>query len=77
MSIQVAIVDYGLGNLFSINNACELAGLKAVITSDIETVRKADAVILPGVGAFGDAIESLRSTNWILYKQENHFWEYV
>ena len=62
MSLQVAIIDYGLGNLFSINNACELVGLEAVITSDIETVRKADAVILPGVGAFGDAMESLRES---------------
>lgn len=63
MRIKVAIVDYGLGNLFSVNSACELVGLDAVITSDVETVRKSDAVILPGVGAFGTAMDTLRETN--------------
>ena len=55
----VAIVDYGLGNLFSVGQACEHAGLQPVIVSDAPTILKADAVILPGVGAFGDAMESL------------------
>lgn len=63
MSIRVAIIDYGLGNLFSINNACELVGLKTVITSEISEIKKADALILPGVGAFGDAISTLREKN--------------
>jgi glutamine amidotransferase len=57
---NVAIVDYGLGNLFSIKQACEHAGLNAVITAEIRQILDADAVILPGVGAFGDAMESLR-----------------
>lgn len=63
MSLQVAIIDYGLGNLFSINNACERVGLETVITSDIEVITNADALILPGVGAFGDAMQSLLANN--------------
>lgn len=56
---QVAIVDYGLGNLFSINQACLHVGLETVITSDRTEIESADALILPGVGAFGNAIEYL------------------
>ncbi|MBI3986006.1 MAG: imidazole glycerol phosphate synthase subunit HisH [Lentisphaerae bacterium] len=55
----VAIVDYGLGNLFSVGQACEHAGLQPTLASDAPALLKADAVILPGVGAFGDAMESL------------------
>ena len=58
--IQVAIVDYGLGNLFSINQACEYFGLTPVITSEPEVIADSDALILPGVGAFGDAMNYLR-----------------
>jgi len=57
---HVAIVDYGLGNLFSVQRACEHAGLSASITPDPERVRRADGVVLPGVGAFGDAMDTLR-----------------
>lgn len=57
---KVAIVDYGMGNLFSVQRACGLAGLDAEITPDRRKVLVADAVILPGVGAFGDAIATLR-----------------
>src|SRR5438105_140231 len=58
---RVAIVDYGMGNLFSAWQACEKAGLEAVITSSAQEVMAADGVILPGVGAFGGAMETLRS----------------
>lgn len=58
---HVAIVDYGLGNLFSVKQACQKTGILAVVTSDPEQVVGADAVILPGVGAFGDAMETLRA----------------
>jgi len=57
--IRVAIVDYGLGNLFSVKQACEFAGMDAVITSDHEVLMSADVVILPGVGAFADAMSAL------------------
>ncbi len=59
MKSKIAIVDYGLGNLFSIKNACEFVGLQVVVTSDKADIKSADAVILPGVGAFGDAMRSL------------------
>ena len=55
----VAIVDYGLGNLFSVRNACEFVGLKTFFASTRDGIEKADAIILPGVGAFGDAMRSL------------------
>lgn len=57
--IQVAIVDYGMGNLFSVLQACERVGLRAAITSSRDEILNADATILPGVGAFGDAMETL------------------
>jgi len=56
---EVAIIDYGMGNLFSVKHACEHVGLKARITSSYREVLAADAVILPGVGAFGDAMAAL------------------
>lgn len=60
-SLKIAIVDYKLSNLFSVAHACEFAGLNAKITSDPEDVQKADAIILPGVGAFADAMKNLNS----------------
>lgn len=65
MSSSVAIVDYGLGNLFSINQACEYVGLKPVITADVKVLENANALILPGVGAFGDAAQSLTENKLI------------
>lgn len=56
----ITIVDYGLGNLFSVKHACEHAGLRVEISSVKSEILSADAVILPGVGAFGDAMESLK-----------------
>lgn len=56
---QVAIVDYGMGNLFSVKHACARAGMDANTTSTAQDLLAADAVILPGVGAFGDAMATL------------------
>jgi imidazole glycerol-phosphate synthase subunit HisH len=56
---DVAIVDYGLGNLYSVQHACTHVGLRSRITSDPAVVRDAVAVILPGVGAFADAMATL------------------
>ena len=56
---SVAIIDYGMGNLFSVKQACEHVGLVATLTSARAQVLKADAVILPGIGAFGDAMKTL------------------
>lgn len=58
---RVAIVNYGVGNLFSVRAACECAGLDGFVTDAALEIREASAVILPGVGAFGDAMEALRS----------------
>lgn len=65
MKKNVAIIDYGLGNLFSIKQACERVGLDPVITADINIICEADGLILPGVGAFGDAMSGLQANNLI------------
>jgi glutamine amidotransferase len=56
---QVAVIDIKMGNLFSVKHACEFAGLEPVITTDISTILESRALILPGVGAFGDAMNTL------------------
>jgi len=58
----VAVVDYGAGNLRSVAKALERSGLHAEVTSDPQAVSRADAVVLPGVGAFADCAGALRST---------------
>ena len=59
---MVAIVDYGVGNLFSLECSLNAIGAEVVITADPEVLKKADQVLLPGVGAFEDAAKKLRST---------------
>ena len=56
---MIAIVDYGAGNLHSVKNALDFIGAKSVITGDASVINNADKVILPGVGAFGDAMARL------------------
>ncbi len=58
-NLNIAIVDYQLGNLFSVKHACKRLGYEPEITSDPERVYGADAVILPGVGAFKAAMDNL------------------
>jgi glutamine amidotransferase len=58
---MVTIVDYGSGNLRSVQKACERLGVAAIITDDPNRVADADRVILPGVGAFGDAMRELHA----------------
>lgn len=57
---MIAIIDYGMGNLHSVSKAVERLGYEAVITADPQTIAEADGAILPGVGAFGDAMQNLR-----------------
>jgi glutamine amidotransferase len=57
---MIAIIDYGMGNLHSVSKAVERLGYEAVVTSDENEILAADGAILPGVGAFGDAMEQLR-----------------
>ena len=59
---MIAIVDYGVGNLFSLRCSLESLGLKAEVSSVPDVIRNADRVILPGVGAFGDAADKLQET---------------
>lgn len=60
---MIAIIDYGVGNLFSLSSSLKAIGAETVITGDPEIIKKADKLILPGVGAFGDAAEKLRQNN--------------
>lgn len=57
---MIAIVDYGVGNLFSLSHSLQKIGVKSVITGKKAEIETADSIILPGVGAFGDAIKKLR-----------------
>lgn len=59
---MIAIVNYGVGNLFSLKSSFSAIGQKVIITSDPEDLKDADRIILPGVGAFGDAAEKLFSS---------------
>ena len=59
---MIAIIDYGVGNLFSLAHSLKAVGAQAVVTGDAKEIRRAERVILPGVGAFGDAAKKLRET---------------
>lgn len=59
---MLAIIDYGVGNLFSLQCSLKKIGAEAVVTSDEAVIRAADKIILPGVGAFGDAVNKLRKS---------------
>ena len=59
---MIAIIDYGVGNLFSLRSSFAAIGQEAVVTNDIREIRKADRLILPGVGAFRDAADKLRAS---------------
>lgn len=66
-----AIVDYGVGNLKSVTNAMAYIGQQTLVTGDAEELNRADAIILPGVGAFPDAADKLRQSglDWALLEQ--------
>ena len=59
---MVAIIDYGVGNLFSLKSSFASIGADAVVSADPDVLRSADRLILPGVGAFGDAAAKLRES---------------
>ena len=59
---MIAILDYGVGNLFSLVSSLKMIGADAVVTGDAEVIRSADKLILPGVGAFADAAAKLRES---------------
>ena len=57
---MIAVIDYGVGNLFSLCSSLERIGAEAVVTADPDVIRRAEKLILPGVGAFADAARKLR-----------------
>ena len=59
---MIAIIDYGVGNLFSLKSSLAAIGADAVVTADPEVIKSAEKIILPGVGAFGDAAAKLRES---------------
>lgn len=67
---MIAIVDYGIGNLGSVTKAFRHVGAESVLTGDLETLRRADALILPGDGAFGATMDEVRSRGLVPVLQE-------
>ena len=59
---MIAIVDYGVGNLFSLESSFAAIGEPVTVTGDAKVLREAERIVLPGVGAFGDAADKLRAT---------------
>ena len=59
---MIAIVDYGVGNLFSLNSSLQMIGAESIVTADPAVLRSADKILLPGVGAFEDAARKLRDS---------------
>ena len=59
---MIAIVDYGVGNLFSLNRSLQMIGAESIVTADEAVLRSADKILLPGVGAFEDAARKLRDS---------------
>lgn len=59
---MIAIIDYGVGNLYSLSHSLKALGIENVITRDEQEIARADKLILPGVGAFGDARQKLADT---------------
>ena len=62
---KTAIIDYGVGNLFSLSSSLHYIGHEAVVTRDADEIRAAARIILPGVGAFGDAADKLAATGLV------------
>lgn len=59
---MIAIIDYGVGNLFSLTQSLKKIGAESVVTADPKVIERADRIILPGVGAFGDAAQKLKDS---------------
>ena len=57
---MITVIDYGMGNLHSVENALKHIGAECVVSSSIEDIKRADKLLLPGVGAFPDAVAALK-----------------
>lgn len=69
--MYIAIINYGMGNIKSVENAFKKIGAEAKVTASPEAINSADALVLPGVGAFGDAFRNLKKLNLIDVIKEN------
>lgn len=68
---MIAIIDYGVGNLYSLCSSLNYLGIENIVTNKKEDILKADKILLPGVGAFSDAIDKLKQTGLVdLIKKE-------
>lgn len=67
---MVAIIEYGVGNLFSLKSSLDKIGVESIVTRDKEVISSADRIILPGVGAFGDAAIKLKESALFDYLKE-------
>ncbi len=65
MSNKITIIDYGMGNLYSVQNALKAIGAEPIVTSDAEVIAHAEKILLPGVGAFGDCMANLEKSGLI------------
>ena len=65
MSKKITIIDYGMGNLYSVQNALKAIGAEPVVTSDAAVIAQAETILLPGVGAFGDCMANLERSGLI------------
>ncbi len=63
--VKVAVIDYGVGNLYSLSGSLKHIGANAFITRDVKELKSASHIVLPGVGAFGDAMDKLKATNLV------------
>ena len=62
---MIAIIDYGAGNLQSVKKAFDFIGAESVITNDPKVILSADKILLPGVGSFGDAMDSMQKNGLV------------
>ena len=69
-----AVVDYGIGNTYSIRKGLERVGIKSVLTKDLETLRRADLVVLPGVGSHKAAMSNIERYKLMDYLRDPDGW---
>jgi len=62
---MIAVIDYGMGNIHSVRKALEVKGAKVVVTGNFREIKKSEKLVLPGVGAFGDAMRELEKRNLV------------
>ena len=70
---MIAIVDYGVGNLFSLSSSLKAIGAETVVTGNPDDLRRAEKIILPGVGAFGDAAALLRQDVFFINPKTQYY----